>query len=57
MREKNKVIEVASMLFTKNGFKNTSISHICMEAKAFKDIYIQPITTKKVNLNRNFLQK
>lgn len=65
--KKNKVIEVATMLFAKNGFEKTSMSNICLEAKVSKglvyhhfkskdDILIEifsQTTEKMVEMNKN----
>lgn len=54
--KKNKVIEVATMLFAKNGFENTSISHICIEAKVSKGLIYHHFESKESILIEIFTQ-
>ena len=54
--KKNTVIEVATMLFAKNGFENTSITSICLEAKVSKGLVYHHFKSKEAILIEIFTQ-
>ncbi len=54
--KKNKVLEVATMLFAKNGFEKTSITNICTEAKVSKGLVYHHFKSKESILIEIFTQ-
>ena len=54
--KKNKVIEVATRLFAKNGFEKTSMSNICLEAKVSKGLVYHHFKSKESILIEIFTQ-
>lgn len=54
--KKNKVIEVATILFAKNGFENTSMANICSEAKVSKGLVYHHFKSKESILIEIFTQ-
>ena len=54
--KKDKVIEVATTLFAKNGFANTSIANICLEAKVSKGLIYHHFKSKEEILIEIFTQ-
>lgn len=54
--KKNKVIEVATTLFAKNGFENTSMTSICSEAKVSKGLVYHYFESKESILIEIFTQ-
>ncbi len=54
--KKNKVIEIATMLFAKNGFENTSMANICLEANVSKGLVYHHFKSKESILVEIFTQ-
>lgn len=54
--KKNKVIEVATMLFAKNGFESTSMANICLEANVSKGLVYHHFKSKESILVEIFTQ-
>jgi AcrR family transcriptional regulator len=54
--KKDKVLEVATLLFAKNGYENTSIESICNEAKVSKGLVYHHFKSKDYILIEIFTQ-
>lgn len=54
--KKNKVIEVATLLFAKKGFDKTSMSNICTDAKVSKGLIYHHFKSKEAILIEIFTQ-
>lgn len=54
--KKDKVIEVATVLFAENGFENTSMANICIEANVSKGLIYHHFKSKEAILIEIFTQ-
>lgn len=49
-KKKEEILEVATVLFAKNGFENTSVAHICKEANVSKGLIYHHFKSKEAIL-------